>query len=136
MVHYRTPLEIFACTCLFPLLLDLGTHVHICPDLQHWLFLNFYIGPQQNEIARTLKKVDWESLANQLHVENEISSIYEPCKNNEDPASCRSRKILKIFMDNQDNESCQKTVEKIASAVEEIHQSNQASQLKRLCSPN
>jgi hypothetical protein len=91
-------------------------------------------GPQCNQIVRILHGVDWEELANQLNLEDEIPTITGACQYQ---VACRLRQIVDRFINSQDLEPCHMTVEKIASALEELHfpHTKKAEQLRREVCP-
>jgi hypothetical protein len=90
-------------------------------------------GPQRNQIVSILDGVGWEELANQLNLEDEIHAIAGACQQDENPVACRFRKIVDRFINSQDLKPCRKTVEKIASALEELKYTKQANLIRSVC---
>ena len=85
------------------------------------LFHTISVGPEQNSIQNILRDVDWNILAYQLDLKNQVKAIDAACSvKDQDPLTCRMREVLSRFIQTQPPETCNKTIEKIAVALEKI----------------
>ena len=83
-------------------------------------FLYVYIGPERNSIQEKLINVDWRVLTDQLDLTSQTRSIHGACYKELDAVTCYLREIIGRFIDSQPSEVCNKTVEKIAIALEKL----------------
>lgn len=79
-----------------------------------------------------LKDVNWEDLADQLDLDDKVTSIEVACTNERRAirATCYLKAVLKKYIQSQPSESCDMTVGKIAEALDELGYINEASQLR------
>ena len=79
-----------------------------------------YVGPERNSIRGIIRDVDWKDLAYQLDLINQTASIQGTCNMESDPVTCYLREVLDRFIQSQPCETCNKTVEKITTALEKL----------------
>ena len=81
-----------------------------------------------------LRDVNWEDLADQLDLDDRVTSIDVACTNERRAirAMCYLREVVKKYIQSQPSESCDLTVGKIAKALDELGYINEASQLIRI----
>ena len=96
-------------------------------------YYSCFIGPQLNHIEAILSDIEWKTLAQQLKL-NQMAAIHGACQNEMDPTPCKLREVVRRFINSQPLESCCDTVEKIATALEELTSPHilQASKLRLL----
>ena len=100
----------------------------------YYVTLNHLTGPQKNKIVSILKDVPWEELDQQLNL-NQISYIDGACQREKNPVPCKLREVLNRFINAQTAQSCCETVQKIASALENLPEPRkfEASKLREMC---
>ena len=75
------------------------------------------------------KHVDWETLANQLNLQDQVADIEVKCNN---IRACYFREIFSRYIQTQPEESCDNSKRKIARALEELYYINEATRLRGL----
>ena len=71
-------------------------------------------------------------MVNELDLTNQLTSIHSACRTDLDPVNCYLTQVLNKFIQSQPPETCNKTVEKIVIALEELGNHYEATELRRL----
>ena len=101
-----------------------------------WHIITISVGPQRNKMQDILRDVDSAALIDELELTNHKSSIHKICVMDPNPATCSLREILKRFIHAQPPQNCEKTVEKIVIALENLgdHYVKEANELREMFS--
>ena len=76
-----------------------------------------------------LNDVNWNKLADQLRLHNQVADIQELCSRVFDIRPCYFREIVSRYLDSQPEESCDNTRRKIAKALKKLGYVKKASLL-------
>ena len=79
-----------------------------------------------------LNDVNWETLAYQLNLQDQVDDIQDECNSKTDKRPCYFREVVSRYIQSQPEESCDNTRRKIVKALEELHYVNEASRLREL----
>ena len=91
-----------------------------------------FIGPDRNAIIEAVLNVNWNTLAYQLNLQDQVAAIHDICNREIDIRPCYFREVVSRYIQFQPEESCDNTRRKIAMALEQLGYMNKASHVRKL----